>query len=279
MSDSILVTNVLENTCLRHTLLAQHGQSFHINYFGSLYLFDVGEVFTGFKHNFDQMGFSVDDLKAVIISHRHIDHAGSLAQLLPLLKQQKLYITDDYGETDLREFSEKYRFVSMREDGKFDVAIDDEVVRSINSYANIELVTEAKEIEKGFFTTGSLGGGMREQSLVIKTEKGIVILVGCSHPKLPTIIEKCKEITNTDKIYGVMGGFHFKDSTREQFSQYIDYLSNQEIQFLAPGHCTGSEAVEELKKRFSGKVHVAGTDSFGTGNSIQLLPELKFNLV
>ncbi len=279
MNQSIVITNVLENTCLRHTLLSQHGQSFHLNYLGTQYLFDVGEVYSGFKHNFDQMKFHLDQIKAVVISHRHIDHAGALKDVLPLLLHQKLYITDDYGVPDLRDYSEKYRFADMQPDGRFNVALSQNEVESILAYPNTEILSSFIELERGLFTTGPLGENMREQALVIKTDRGIVIVVGCSHPTLPVIVKKAQEITNTQTVYGIIGGFHFKDSSKAEFSQYVDYLSQLNAAFLAPGHCTGVEAVMEMRSRLGSRVKVAGTGSFGTGNSIQIWPELKFNLV
>lgn len=279
MNQSIVLTNVLENTCLRHTLLAQHGQSIHLNYFGNHYLFDVGEVFTGFKHNFNQMKLDLNEIKGIVISHRHIDHAGALKELLPQLTHQKLLITDDYGVSDLRANSEKYRFADMEPDGTFNVAISQKEVDSILVYSHTKILTNFAELEPGLFTTGPLGEKMREQALVIKTDKGIVVIVGCSHPTLPIIVKKAQEITNTQKVYGIIGGFHFKDSNKEDFSQYIDYLKDLNPDFLAPGHCTGFEAIMEMQKTLGPRVNVAGTGSFGTGNSVEILPELKFNFV
>jgi 7,8-dihydropterin-6-yl-methyl-4-(beta-D-ribofuranosyl)aminobenzene 5'-phosphate synthase len=279
MDQSIVVTNILENTCLRHTLLAQHGQSIHLNYFGNQYLFDVGEVFTGLKHNLDQMRLDLAAIKGIVISHRHIDHAGALKELLPLLTHQKLLITDDYGVSDLRAYSEKYRFAHMEPDGKFNVAVSQNEVDAILGYQNTEIVSATKEIEPNLFSTGPLGEQMREQALVIKTIRGIVVVVGCSHPTLPVIIKKAQEITKTEKVYGIMGGFHFKDSNKEEFSEYIGYLKDLNPEFLAPGHCTGFEAIVEMQKILGPRVKVAGTGSFGTGNSVEILPELKFNFV
>ena len=279
MDQSIIITNILENTCLRHALLAQHGQSIHLNYLGTQYLFDVGEVFAGFKHNFDQMKLDLDNIKSIVISHRHIDHAGALKDVLPMLTHQKLYITDDYGVSDLRANSEKYRFANMEPDGTFNVAVSQNEVDSILAYPNTEILSNFMELEPGLFTTGPLGENMREQALVIKTDQGIVVVVGCSHPTLPVIVKKAQEITNTGAVYGIIGGFHFKDSSKEEFSHYIDYLLELNPVFLAPGHCTGFEAVMEMQRRLGSRVKVAGTGSFGTGNSVEIMPEFKINFV
>ena len=92
----ISILTVLENTSLRHNLLALHGQSLLLNYFGNQYLFDVGEIFIGLKYNLKMMGIKIDRLKGVILSHKHPDHAGALPELIELLSNQKVYILPDF---------------------------------------------------------------------------------------------------------------------------------------------------------------------------------------
>jgi 7,8-dihydropterin-6-yl-methyl-4-(beta-D-ribofuranosyl)aminobenzene 5'-phosphate synthase len=81
------------------------------------------------------------------------------------------------------------------------------------------------EISPGVHSTGALGGLIKEQSLVVNTKKGNVIVTGCAHPGLENIIEKSKEL---GKIYGVVGGFH-------GFSRLEEL---QKIELIAPCHCT-----------------------------------------
>ena len=89
--------------------------------------------------------------------------------------------------------------------------------------ADIVKVRESLEISKGIWSTGELAGV--EQSLVVGTPKGNVIICGCSHPGLDIIIEKAKKFGN---IYGVIGGFH-------GFSK-LEVLEG--ISLIAPCHCT-----------------------------------------
>jgi 7,8-dihydropterin-6-yl-methyl-4-(beta-D-ribofuranosyl)aminobenzene 5'-phosphate synthase len=41
----------------------------------------------------------------------------------------------------------------------------------------------AQEIFTGVYTTGELGTWIKEQSLILTTGKGLVIITGCAHPK------------------------------------------------------------------------------------------------
>jgi len=56
----------------------------------------------------------------------------------------------------------------------------------------------------GIYSTGALGTSIKEQSLVVNTEKGNLVIAGCAHPGLENIIERSREL---GEIFGVLGGF------------------------------------------------------------------------
>ena len=90
------------------------------------------------------------------------------------------------------------------------------------------------EISEGIYSTGALGSLIKEQSLVIKTKKGNIIITGCAHPGLENIIDKAREL---GKIYGIIGGFH-------GFSK-LEKLKG--IELIAPCHCTQHK--KEIKEK------------------------------
>jgi 7,8-dihydropterin-6-yl-methyl-4-(beta-D-ribofuranosyl)aminobenzene 5'-phosphate synthase len=93
------------------------------------------------------------------------------------------------------------------------------------------------QIYKGIYSTGPLGGfwAMGEQSLVVNSEKGNIVITGCAHPGLENIIEKARQL---GKIYGVIGGFH-------GFSK-LEKLEG--IELIAPCHCT--QHIQEIKEKY-----------------------------
>ena len=91
------------------------------------------------------------------------------------------------------------------------------------------------QILPGIHSTGALGRFIKEQSLVINTHKGNVIVTGCAHPGLENIIEKAEQLGT---IYGVVGGFH-------GFSR-LEKL--QKIELIAPCHCTVYK--QEIKRKY-----------------------------
>jgi 7,8-dihydropterin-6-yl-methyl-4-(beta-D-ribofuranosyl)aminobenzene 5'-phosphate synthase len=95
--------------------------------------------------------------------------------------------------------------------------------------------SEPTEISPGVYSTGALGKLIKEQSLVVNTEKGNILITGCAHPGLAEIIDKAKQL---GEIYAVLGGFH-------GFSK-LEKL--QRIELIAPCHCT--QYKQEMKEKY-----------------------------
>jgi len=98
-----------------------------------------------------------------------------------------------------------------------------------------ESFSNSTEICTGIYSTGALGTFIKEQSLVVKTKKGNIVITGCAHPGLERILQTAK---NLGQIYGVLGGFH-------GFSKFEEL---EGIQLIAPCHCT--QYTEQVKQRY-----------------------------
>jgi len=110
--------------------------------------------------------------------------------------------------------------------------------RKLNSEAEVihpNAFSEPTEISPGIYTTGALGILLKEQSLVVKTEKGNIVITGCAHPGLESILRTAGRL---GRIYGVLGGFH-------GFSKFAEL---EGIQLIAPCHCT--QHTEQIKQKF-----------------------------
>jgi len=91
------------------------------------------------------------------------------------------------------------------------------------------------EISPSVYSTGVLGKLIKEQSLVVNTQKGNTVITGCAHPGLAKIIEKAMQL---GKIYAVLGGFH-------GFSKFEKL---QDIELIAPCHCT--QHTNQIKQKY-----------------------------
>ena len=94
------------------------------------------------------------------------------------------------------------------------------------------------KITDDVYSTGYLQSsflGIKEQALFFKTEKGLTVIVGCSHPGVDKIVDVAKEY---GKVYAVIGGFH-------GFNKF-DYLKG--IDIIGACHCT--QYIQEIKERY-----------------------------
>lgn len=169
-------------------------------------LFDTGWDGNILIHNMKTAGINPEIIDKIVISHSDWDHIGGLNHILKYEKKPEVYVPE---------------------------SISINLKNEIKRYTEIIEISKSIEICENVWTTGELGEKIKEQSLVIKTEKRNVILTGCAHPGLESIIEKSKKF---GEIYAVIGGFHDSD---------IDVLN--EIPLVIPCHCT--EKIEEIKQK------------------------------
>jgi 7,8-dihydropterin-6-yl-methyl-4-(beta-D-ribofuranosyl)aminobenzene 5'-phosphate synthase len=95
--------------------------------------------------------------------------------------------------------------------------------------------SDIAEICPGIYSTGTLGTIIKEQSLVVSTERGNLVVTGCAHPGLVTIIEKSRSL---GKLHGIVGGFHGFSS--------LEKLKGFEL--IAPCHCTKHK--QEIREKY-----------------------------
>ncbi|NQU18030.1 MAG: MBL fold metallo-hydrolase [Candidatus Saganbacteria bacterium] len=99
------------------------------------------------------------------------------------------------------------------------------------------------------YTTGALRGKVPEQSLIIDTFKGLIVITGCSHPGIIKIVKFAKQKLKKD-VYMVLGGFHLYQSKIAEIEVIAKELRSLGIKKLAPCHCTGRKALSVFKKEW-----------------------------
>ena len=165
------VTIIYDNTALRSDLKADWGFSALVESKGRKILFDTGANGRILLSNMQKLKIDPKEIKDIFISHLHWDHPGGLSSFLQVNNQVKLWIPSYFPEA--KNAKEVF-----------------EVKNSTKLYEGIYSTGELEEIE---------------QSLCIETEKGIVIIAGCSHPRIEHIL---KTASQSGKLYGIIGGLH-----------------------------------------------------------------------
>lgn len=275
--NDLKITCVSENTSSfqRSRFLASHGQSLLIEVDGKRYLFDVGPSYEAFTYNLDSLDLKIDEVSSVILSHNHLDHSGALFSLVDQLTDQELLLPPDmHGIHD----EEGYRLSFKPED-------KDNAIQKLVDYRHTSIVTDGGQIDENLYTTGTLNSADdrwpdKEQSLVmVIPNKGIVILAACSHPTISVIVENARKVTGIEKVYGIIGGLHYAKLDEDELLKNVQYLQSLDVDFIVPSHCTGYRATVLMQEILKEKVHCSSIGAqFGSGNSVQILPTLDFNL-
>jgi len=189
-------------------------------------LFDTGEEGKSLLRNMAKMNIDISKLQAVVISHDHWDHRGGLWEVLKKNRELTVYTCPDFSQA----FHDKAKLHGSR-------------LIKLNKFTSID---------DNIYSTGEIegeysGGYMPEQSLVLKTSKGITILTGCAHPGIIEIIEKVKE-SIPGNIYLVLGGFHLMNEDKKKVLSIVNEFKQLGVENVAPSHCSGKKAANEFRK-------------------------------
>ncbi len=236
---------------------------------GEAVLFDTGQGQT-LLHNAARMGRDLATVNKVVISHGHYDHTGGL---LPLLKQHGAKTV--YG--DERIFMPRYR---IKDNGECQsIGIPFMRTELEQSGAGFDFSAACREIAPGMLLTGEVprltsfekgdqglycdcGGQVPDtipddQSMIIDTAKGMVVLLGCCHAGLVNTLEHIFFLTGRRDVYAVIGGTHLGFCSREQLEKSIAAVKKYGIRKLAVSHCTGFAASARLSRELPQEFQLA----------------------
>jgi 7,8-dihydropterin-6-yl-methyl-4-(beta-D-ribofuranosyl)aminobenzene 5'-phosphate synthase len=101
---------------------------------------------------------------------------------------------------------------------------------------------------------------LRELSLAIETPRGLVVVVGCSHPGVERILESAAAID--ERIHLLAGGLHLVVTEDPEIERLTGVLRDGfHVEYVAPGHCTGEPAFAALRRAFGDRYLYAGLGS------------------
>ncbi len=246
------------------------GFSAFIEVLGKRILFDAGNNAEIFAHNVNTKNIDLTDLDFAVVSHRHGDHMGGLSHLIKVNPDVKIYVPKEnfgvFGASLPGSFYRKQIHLEhyMRYfDGKPPKTMHFGTPWPKGKFT---LVKETIEIAPRFHLIHLHGDwgvdlAVKEISLAIDTPQGIVLVVGCSHPRIEKILETATNVINKP-IHLVIGGLHLLPADDQEINRIAHALKNEwSIQNLAAGHCTGEPAFKVLRDTFNKNYIYAGLGS------------------
>lgn len=255
------------------TLLAEHGLCLLVRVQRGTekhtILFDTGYNSMGVLHNMDKLGVDPNEMEAIVLSHAHMDHTGSLHPILgkisgpiPLIIHPDAFLYPRFVE--LKDGSKKrfprtlvrqdldQRHVKLQESRTPTPVLDGSILVT----GEIERTTV---FEKGMPEALLEREGRLEldpikddQALVMNLkEKGLVVISGCSHAGIINTVLYAKKLTGVDKVHAVLGGFHLSGAFYEKIlEETIEMLKTLSPEVVVPMHCTGRKAMERFSREF-----------------------------
>ena len=222
-ANNLELTIVYDNNPYREDLTTDWGFACYIKGVEQTILFDTGKDGSILLENMEKLAIDPNTIETVVISHIHQDHIGGLNNLLKVNNDIKVYVLDSFLSLTKNEIKE-------------------------NSAELIE-VKESKKICEHVYTTGELGIITKEESLIINTKKGLVVITGCAHPGVVEIVKKTKRILD-EEVNLLLGGFHMGNKSEEQITKIVNELKKLGVKRVAPCHCSGEKARQIFAEKF-----------------------------
>lgn len=208
----VKITVIYDNYSLVEGLKTEWGFSCLIEGLEKTILFDTGGRGDLLLENMKKLNINPREIDIVFISHDHWDHTGGLLSFLQENPQVEVWLLDSFSPN-----------------------LKNEVTRS---GAILREIKGPSPVCSGAYSTGTLGDAIKEQSLVIESKEGLVLVTGCAHPGVLDIIRSVKSSSNQD-IYLVMGGFHLLDLSPEELQEIADRFKESGVKKVGPSHCSG----------------------------------------
>jgi 7,8-dihydropterin-6-yl-methyl-4-(beta-D-ribofuranosyl)aminobenzene 5'-phosphate synthase len=225
------ITVIYDNRCANEALQEGWGFSVFVENEDRKILFDTGGYSPAFFSNIEKLQIPLEKVTHLLFSHRHWDHKAGMDEVLSRLNEKaQVYVP--------RLFS-PFR-------------------------TKLKRVRSFVEIDRGIYSLVLKGGFLLyEQALILNTAQGMVIITGCAHPGIITIIKKAQERL-PGKVYFVMGGFHLLFDPAPQSAKVVQEFQTLGVQKVAPCHCSGDQTIRQFQAAYGDHFCKVGTGTVVT---------------
>jgi len=245
-------------------------------------LFDTGNLPDTATANAKVLKVGLNGVRDVILSHWHSDHTGGIASAIAAVGGGPIAI---FAHPAI--FDEKF---VRNSPGAQVNALRDRRSAIEAQRATFDLSADPREIRPGFALTGSVprvrtrdqklpdGNLMREgdrlvvdivpdeQSLIINTREGLVVVTGCGHAGVVNTVDHVRRLFPNRPVAAVVGGFHWFASPDAEVVEAANELHTMGVTRLMGAHCTLVEPIFTLRQhgwsREAAAIGAVGTDFF-----------------
>ncbi len=255
-------------------LRGEHGFCALIEKDDMQFLYDTGR-FGACIDNAEAMKIDLTNVGKILLSHGHIDHTGGIEKVLKTIDRP----VDIYAHPKIFEskfiVGEQYKKSFGRQDVFIGIPFDRPYLEKMLN-ATFQLQNGFSEVTKGVWLTGEVPLSNEvekipesflverdgvivkddfadDNSLLIDTDNGLVVVLGCAHRGIVNILTYAKKTLNKN-IRAVIGGTHLHDASKTQIAFAGSYLKelfqNDGVELFAPAHCTGINTIIDFCAEF-----------------------------
>jgi len=258
----IKITTLSENTA-NYGYLAEWGLAILVEVDEAKILVDTGLSFSA-VHNAHLVRTDLSKIDRIVLSHGHADHTGGLREVLKIKGEVEVIAHPDiwvakYVQRDqqpLRYCGIPFTRQELESCGaRFNLERRPvHITDNIMTTGEITMLSEYEDIESNLFIKEDdqfqpdpLADDL---ALVINTDFGLVVILGCAHRGVINTLRHAQNLTNKELVYAVIGGTHLFRASEERLEKTIVDLKEIGLQRLGVSHCTGFRASARLAQEF-----------------------------
>lgn len=238
-------------------LNGEWGLSFYIEFNGRKYLLDTGgsELFLT---NAGKLGIDIADIDCAILSHAHYDHSLGMEAFFRTNSKADFFVSPNARENCYGGFGFFSRYIGLPKG-------------VLSKYKDrIKLPSGIAQIDKDVFVVPHSTDGLsksgrqahlyirrgwryipddfsHEQSLVFRTDSGLIIFNSCSHSGADVVMNEVRKAFPGESVKGYIGGLHLFRMNDSEVMEIADKIRISGISRVITGHCTGERAFSILK--------------------------------
>lgn len=256
-------------------LNGEWGLSFHIETAGRRFLLDTGGSDL-FLTNAEKLGIDIADVDCAVLSHAHYDHSLGMETFFKVNSKADFFVSPNARENCYGGLGFISRYIGLP---KGILAAYKDRIRTPSGVAEID-----KDVFVVPHSTDALARiGRRshlyvrhgwkyvpddfahEQSLVFRTDGGLVIFNSCSHSGADVVMEEVGRAFPGESVKAYLGGLHLFRLSDAEVREIAGKIRDAGISRVITGHCTGERAYAVLKSCLGDNI-----DQFHCGLVIEL---------
>ena len=264
---AVKITIVVDNTA-KDGLASEHGFAVWIEAAGRRLLFDTGQG-SSLPGNASKLSIDLRATDALVLSHGHYDHTGGVPLVIERAPDVQVYLHPAAVGPRYSVHGGSARSIGMTEATRL-VLEDPSLGRGVHWVERPLVIaagagitgptprlTDYEDTGGPFFSDA---GGTRSDlitddlALWIRTERGLVVIVGCSHAGVINTLRYAQRLSGEPRLHAVIGGFHLAGASERRLQHTMDSMKDLDLDLIVPCHCTGGVAVERLRETFGERV-------------------------